>query len=107
MLDRDGLDRARVMCGTLQDALGAQRDALLGHPALPNLGELDDAINALVEAESALDHFLEYTRECAVCDGIIGAAPRAEVVMKDDPAGSGEHYFIHQDCFRENQHEIA
>lgn len=43
--------------------------------------------------------------QCAVCDGRIGAAPRAEVVFKDDP--KHDHKIIHQSCYRTADHEIA
>jgi hypothetical protein len=48
--------------------------------------------------------------QCAVCDGRIGAAPRAEVVFKSHNEDGDENVkssIIHQSCFRTADHEIA
>jgi len=108
MFDREGMNRARLTCGTLMDAISAQREDLERDPRYQGvLGDLKDAANYLSDAEDTLYSVLEYTRECAVCDGIIGDSARAEVVFKDDTRDPKPHRIIHQSCFRTNDHEIA
>jgi len=113
-IDREGLNNARITCGTIMDALSAQAEDLKRwqHPRIdPHLELLTEAANMLNDAESDISRFLYLTEECWECDGIMGDAERAEVVYIDQRIDLGEgnapHRIIHQSCFRTNVHEIA
>lgn len=107
MIDREGMKRAESMCRTLQAAINAQSEDIQNADVnkLVDISHLDEAQDGLENAADALRRFLDFTTECSVCDGMIGYAPKAEVVFKNQK--DDKHHIIHQSCFRTADHEIA
>jgi hypothetical protein len=112
-MDRTGLSNIYMTLGQIDEAVKMhieEAELRSVHSA-----HLDDVNRYILEAQDSLKQFLDYIKECAVCDGMIGDAPRAEVVFKEQNPQPGKnaehhqapHHTIHQSCFRTADHELA